>query len=112
MWYIFPQLEGLGRSHTAQLYAVKTLDEAREYLAHPLLGRRLAECASAVLSIQDRTARQIFGSPDDVKLRSSMTLFALVSTPDSVFHRVIDKYFNGQQDPLTLNLLPLGNGSR
>ena len=105
MWYVFPQCAGLGHSPTSQRYAISTLDEARAYLAHPILGRRLTECATAVLGVQDRTAHQIFGSPDDLKLQSSATLFALVSADDSVFHRVLDKYFGGHADERTLGLV-------
>jgi uncharacterized protein (DUF1810 family) len=105
MWYVFPQCAGLGQSPTSQHYAISTLDEARAYLAHPILGPRLTECASAVLGVRDRTAHQIFGSPDDLKLKSSATLFALVSPDDSVFHRVLEKYFGGHADERTLALV-------
>src|SRR5262245_11158142 len=92
MWYVFPQFEGLGSSSTARHYAVKSREEAAAYLAHPILGPRLMECAEAVLQIKDRSALEIFGSPDDMKLRSSATLFAQVSPEGSVFQRIIDKY--------------------
>jgi len=104
MWYVFPQFAGLGSSPTSQLYAIKSLDEARAYLAHPILGPHLAECASAALDVNGRTAHEIFGSPDDMKLRSSATLFALVSGDNSVFHRILTKYFDGQPDARTLQL--------
>jgi uncharacterized protein (DUF1810 family) len=105
MWYIFPQLEGLGSSPTARRYSIKSLDEAKSYLDHPVLGTRLKECAEAALAVQGRSVWAIFGSPDDLKLRSSATLFALVSPPDSVFHRLLDKYFAGEPDRQTLRLL-------
>ena len=104
MWYIFPQLDGLGRSATARRYAIKSLEEAREYLNHPVLGARLKECANMVLAIEGKTASEIFGYPDDLKLKSSMTLFSEVAT-NSVFVRVLDKYFPGQRDDRTLQLL-------
>ncbi len=105
MWYIFPQFEGLGYSSTSRYYAIKSEEEARQYLKHPVLGARLLECAKTVLDVQGRSASDIFGPPDDLKLRSSMTLFAQVSDPDSVFARVIDKYFHGKRDDKTLALL-------
>jgi uncharacterized protein (DUF1810 family) len=105
MWYVFPQLAGLGQSSTSQHYAISSLDEARAYLAHPILGPRLAECAAALLGLHDKTAHQIFGSPDDLKLKSSATLFALVSPDDSVFHRVLEQYFGGHADERTLALV-------
>jgi uncharacterized protein (DUF1810 family) len=108
MWYIFPQLQGLGSSPTARWYSIKNLEEAKSYLDHPVLGPRLKECAEAALAVQGRSAWAIFGSPDDLKLRSSATLFALVSPPDSVFHRLLDKYFAGEPDRQTLRLLGIG----
>ena len=105
MWFVFPQLAGLGRSPTARHYAIASPDEARAYLAHPVLGPRLVECAQAVLDVPDRSAHEIFGSPDDLKLRSSMTLFARVAPADSVFERVLDRYYAGEHDPKTLDLL-------
>jgi uncharacterized protein (DUF1810 family) len=105
MWFIFPQVAGLGRSSTARKYAIKSADEARQYLGHPVLGPRLLQCAEAVLAVEGRTASQIFGFPDDLKLRSSMTLFAHVAGQDSVFVRVLDKYFDGAMDPATLEKL-------
>ena len=105
MWYIFPQLAGLGRSATAERYAIASLAEAEAYLKHPVLGPRMIECATAVLEIEGRSAHEIFGSPDDSKLRSCATLFALVSAPESVFARVLAKYFGGRQDEQTLRLL-------
>ncbi len=105
MWFIFPQIAGLGHSPTAKHYAIKSGQEAKEYLAHPILGRRLTECAAMVLDIEDKTAFEIFGAPDDMKLKSSMTLFAAVSEPESIFNLVLDKFYRGQPDPKTLTLL-------
>jgi len=105
MWYVFPQFVGLGSSPTSRNYAIKSREEAKAYLAHPILGPRLIECAEAALQIEGRSALQIFGSPDDMKLRSSATLFAAVSSGGSVFHRLIDKYFDGKQDVRTLELI-------
>jgi uncharacterized protein (DUF1810 family) len=105
MWYIFPQLAGLGSSSMARQYAIKSQAEATSYLAHPILGPRLIEIAEAALAVPNRTALQVFGSPDDLKLRSCATLFAAVSPPGSVFHRLLDRYFNGEPDPATLRLL-------
>jgi uncharacterized protein (DUF1810 family) len=105
MWFIFPQLEGLGHSATAMHYAIKSIAEARAYLDHAVLGPRLRECAEAILAVEGRTASEIFQYPDDLKLRSSMTLFAAVAESGSVFSRVLDKYFAGKQDERTLQLL-------
>ncbi|HLH52425.1 MAG TPA: DUF1810 domain-containing protein [Verrucomicrobiae bacterium] len=105
MWFIFPQLDGLGHSSTARFYAIKSKAEAKAYLDHSLLGKRLMECAEALLKIQGKSAAEIFGYPDDLKLRSSMTLFASVSRGDSVFSRVLDQYFEGEPDQKTLELL-------
>ena len=106
MWFIFPQIDGLGHSSTARHYAIKSIEEARAYINHPVLGKRLMECTEAVLAVEGRTASQIFGYPDDMKLKSSMTLFASVAKdPHSVFARVLDKYFQGKQDDRTLQLL-------
>jgi uncharacterized protein (DUF1810 family) len=105
MWFIFPQIDGLGYSSTARHYGIKSAEEARHYLNHPVLGRRLVECAETVLALTGRSGSEIFGYPDDLKLRSSMTLFAHVSEPGSVFVRVIDKYFGGIPDAKTLALL-------
>ena len=105
MWYIFPQFEGLGFSPTSRRYSLKSVAEAEAYLAHPVLGPRLVECAEALLRVEGVSAVEIFGSPDDMKLRSCATLFAGVSSEGSVFHRVIDKYFDGQPDDRTLRLI-------
>jgi uncharacterized protein (DUF1810 family) len=105
MWYIFPQFDGLGFSPTSRHYAIKSLAEARAYLAHPVLGPRLAECAEAALGVEGRSALEVFGSPDDLKLRSCATLFAHVSPAGSVFERLLDRYFNGERDDRTLRLI-------
>ena len=105
MWYIFPQIDGLGHSTTSIFYAIKSIEEARQYLNHPVLGVRLFECAEAVLAIEGRSISQIFGYPDDLKLKSSMTLFAYITDPRSVFVRILDKYFHGERDFKTLDLL-------
>jgi len=105
MWYVFPQLDGLGFSSTARFYAIKSLDEARAYLAHPVLGARLRECAEAALGVEGRSAFDIFGSPDDMKLRSCATLFVCVSPSGSVFHRLLEKFYDGEPDRKTLRLL-------
>jgi uncharacterized protein (DUF1810 family) len=105
MWFIFPQVDGLGFSSTAKDYAIKSAEEARQYLTHPVLGPRLHEWSDAVLAVEDRSAFDIFGSPDDLKLKSSMTLFETVTGPDWVFGRVLDKYYQGQRDTRTLAIL-------
>ena len=105
MWYVFPQLAGLGSSSTAVFYAIQTLDEARAYLAHPVLGSRLAECCETLLALDGLSANEIFGSPDDLKLCSSMTLFTAVSPAGSLFEQVLAKYCQGKPDLRTLELL-------
>jgi uncharacterized protein (DUF1810 family) len=105
MWYIFPQFDGLGFSSTSRHYAIKSLAEAQAYLAHPVLGPRLKECAEAVLAVQGRSAFEIFGSPDDMKLRSCATLFACVSPHGSVFERLLATHYGGERDSKTLQLL-------
>ena len=105
MWYIFPQFEGLGFSTTSQHYAIKSIGEAEAYLRHPVLGPRLLECARATLALHGRSASEVFGSPDDMKLRSCATLFASVSPAGSVFEQLLDKYFGGERDDKTLKLL-------
>jgi uncharacterized protein (DUF1810 family) len=109
MWFILPQLAGLGLSETSRRYAIQNLDEARAYLAHPVLGVRLRECTTTLLGVTGRSAHDIFGSPDDLKLRSSATLFTQVSPPDSLFHQLLDRYFGGQADSRTLELLADGD---
>jgi uncharacterized protein (DUF1810 family) len=105
MWYIFPQIKGLGSSETAQYYGIKDLDEATAYLQHPILGKHLVEIAEEVFNLNGKTAAELFGTPDDMKLRSCMTLFANVKNADPVFQKVLAKYFNGLPDNLTLQLL-------
>ncbi len=105
MWYIFPQFSGLGFSRISRYYAISSVDEATAYLNHPVLGPRLIECAEAVLAIKGRSAHEIFGSPDDLKLGSCATLFASVAEPASVFHRLLETYFDGVPDSKTLELL-------
>jgi uncharacterized protein (DUF1810 family) len=104
MWFIFPQIAGLGQSPTARLYAIASAQEARAYLSHPVLGERLKRCCEAVLAIEGRSAREIFGEIDALKLRSSMTLFARVSG-EPVFRSVLAKLYAGREDPATLELL-------
>ena len=109
MWYIFPQIAGLGESETATFYAIKSHEEARQYFNHPILGKRLLECSEAVFAIQGRSVSDIFAFPDDLKLKSSMTLFAHFveenSKENSIFVRVLDKYFAGERDMKTIQLL-------
>jgi uncharacterized protein (DUF1810 family) len=105
MWYIFPQVAGLGHSDMAQKYAIGSTDEAAAYLAHPVLGARLRECAQLVGEIDDKPIDEIFDSPDDRKFQSSMTLFADVAPDEAVFQSNLDKYFDGQADPATLERL-------
>jgi len=105
MWFIFPQIAGLGHSETSRRYAISSLDEARAYLAHPVLGPRLREAARLVAQITDRSAEQVFGYPDDLKLRSSMTLFAHATRDNGVFLEVIRNHFGNEFDPRTLALI-------
>ncbi|MEH6717741.1 MAG: DUF1810 domain-containing protein [Aurantimonas endophytica] len=106
MWFVFPQLQGLGRSPTAQFYAIGSAEEARAYLDHPVLGPRLKRCTETVLGVEGRSANTIFGSPDDMKFHSSMTLFAKVApAEEGLFHRALDRYFEGRMDAGTLALL-------
>jgi uncharacterized protein (DUF1810 family) len=102
MWYIFPQVEGLGQSEMSRKYAIRSSDEAAAYLAHPVLGPRLRDCAGMVLSIDDKTIGEIFDSPDDLKFHSCMTLFADVAPDEAVFQANLDKYFDGMADPATM----------
>jgi uncharacterized protein (DUF1810 family) len=108
MWYIFPQFDGLGFSSMARHYAIKSVAEAEAYLRHPVLGPRLVEICEAALAVEGRTALDIFGSPDDLKLRSSATLFASVSPPGSVFERLLEKYYRGERDERTVQLMGRG----
>lgn len=105
MWYIFPQIDGLALSSTAKHYSIKSVEEAKAYLEHPTLGPRLLECAEAVIHIEGRSATEIFGSPDDQKLRSCTTLFAYALPSGSVFDRLLKKYYGGERDEKTLQLL-------
>ncbi len=107
MWYIFPQIAGLGMSSTAQYYAIQDLQEAEEYLAHPILGPRLLEISRALLALDTDDASAVFGWPDDLKLRSSMTLFSCAAEDCPVFQQVLDKYYGGLPDERTLALLGL-----
>ena len=104
MWYIFPQIQGLGFSPTAQYYAIRDLQEARDYLAHPVLGTRLKEISSALLDLNGLSASEIFGYPDDLKLRSSMTLFRMADLNEPVFLEVLEKYYDGKPDARTVEL--------
>jgi uncharacterized protein (DUF1810 family) len=105
IWFVFPQLRGLGRSATAQRYGISSLDEARAYLAHPVLGPRLRECTGLVAAIDGRSVDEIFGWPDNLKVRSSMTLFAHATDDNSGFRAVLDKFYDGEEDPATVELL-------
>ena len=105
IWFVFPQIAGLGRSGMAQRYAIANLDEARAYLIHPVLGPRLVTAAESVITHHDRTAEEILGSVDAIKLRSSMTLFMHADESQSVFRTVLDVFFDGDEDPATLERL-------
>lgn len=105
MWYIFPQFDGLGVSTTSRHYAIKSVAEAEAYLRHPILGPRLLESAEAAVEVEGRSAFEVFGSPDDMKLQSCATLFACVSPAGSVFERLLDTYFHGERDAKTLRLM-------
>lgn len=105
MWYVFPQFDGLGSSPITKLYSIKSEDEARAYLKHPTLGPRLLACAKAILRVNGKSAREILGSPDDLKLKSCATLFAHVSPPGSVFEQILEKFYGGERDAATVRLL-------
>lgn len=105
MWYIFPQIDGLGFSYTSKLYAIKNKQEADAYLRHPVLGNRLIEISEALMKIEAKSANRVFGSPDDMKLKSSMTLFGALDNTNEVFQKVLDTYFNGEKDQRTLKLI-------
>jgi uncharacterized protein (DUF1810 family) len=111
MWFIFPQVAGLGVSPLARKYAIRSLSEAEAYIMHPVLGSRLIECAEAALGVEGRSATEMFGTPDDLKLRSCATLFDMVSPPGSVFERLLAKYYDGVRDPLTLDALQKASSS-
>jgi len=103
MWYIFPQMQGLGFSETSRYYAIKNIDEAIAYLNHPILGKRLIEISKILLILPGNNANKILGTPDDLKLKSSMTLFSALPNTDPVFQSVLNKFFNGEKDQATLN---------
>jgi uncharacterized protein (DUF1810 family) len=105
MWYIFPQIKGLGYTETSKFYAIKGIEEAEDYLNHPLLSNRLIEICNALLALEGTNANQIFGSPDDVKLKSSMTLFSSVPNTNKIFQLILVKFYNGTKDSKTLELL-------
>ena len=105
MWFIFPQLRGLGRSKMSYVFGINGVEEAKEYLAHPVLSARLIEITEALLTHKDKSALKIMGDIDDMKLKSSMTLFAIISEEGSVFHQVLDGFYNGEMDKATLRLL-------
>jgi uncharacterized protein (DUF1810 family) len=105
IWFIFPQFSGLAKSATAKKYAIKNKTEAMDYLQDPLLVGRLNQCCELLLKLENKSAREILGIPDDLKLASSMTLFARVSGKDSIYQKVLDKYYDGQYDQMTINFL-------
>jgi len=105
IWFVFPQLKGLGRSPTARHYGIASADEARAYWRHPVLGPRLKTCTGLVLAVRGRSALEIFGTPDDLKFCSSMTLFERVAPDEPAFAQALDRYFGGRRDPRTLELL-------
>jgi uncharacterized protein (DUF1810 family) len=105
MWFVFPQIAGLGRSATSERFAIRGLAEAAAYLEHPVLGPRLIECAEAMLFVPRRSAHEILGSPDDLKLQSSATLFSRIAPDGSVLHRLLDRFFDAVADERTLELL-------
>ena len=107
IWYIFPQLDGLGYSPTAQYYGIRDLEQAKDYMAHPVLGPRLVEISEALLALPSSDPGAVMGYPDDLKLCSSMTLFELAAPDQPVFGKVLDKFYGGRRDPLTLRLLGL-----
>ena len=107
IWYIFPQIEGLGSSDTAKLYAIKSLEEGRAYLRHPELGPRLIEACEILLSLKDASMDEVMGFPDDLKLLSSMTLFEAASEPNSIFTKIIEIYFDDERDEKSLKLITL-----
>ena len=107
IWYIFPQLDGLGYSPTAQYYGIRDLEQAKDYMAHPVLGPRLLEISEALLALPSSDPGAVMGYPDDLKLCSSMTLFELAAPDQPVFGKVLDKFYGGRRDPLTLRLLGL-----
>ena len=105
MWYVFPQIKGLGKSDTAKLYAIKDLQEAKDYLNNEILSNRLEQICKALLDLDCNDAYKIFGSPDDMKLKSSMTLFEIAAPENKIFKSVLDKYFNGERDQKTIEII-------
>ena len=105
MWYVFPQIKGLGKSDTAKWYAIKDLQEARDYLNNEILSNRLEQVCKALLDLDCNDVYKIFGSPDDMKLKSSMTLFEIAAPENKIFKRVLDKYFNGERDQKTIEII-------
>ena len=105
VWYIFPQIEGLGRSDTAKLYSIKSLEEGRAYLGHPVLGPRLIEACEILLNLKDASIDEVMGFPDDLKLLSSMTLFEAVSDSNSIFTKMIEFYFDDERDETSLEII-------
>ena len=105
IWYIFPQLKGLGRSYRSEYYGIENVDEAKSYLTHPILGARLLEITEALLNLNENDPLKVMGNPDDLKLKSCMTLFAYISEDGSIFHQVLDKYFGGRRDERTLSII-------
>ena len=105
MWYVFPQVAGLGNSEMAKRYAIKDIEEAKAYLAHPVLGKRLVEISQALAALESNDAYHILGSPDDMKLRSSMTLFASLPGADPIFSALLNKFYSGEQDERTLKII-------
>ena len=105
MWYVFPQIKGLGKSDTAKWYAIKDLQEAKDYLNNEILSNRLEQICKALLELDCNDAYKIFGSPDDMKLKSSMTLFEIAAPENKIFKRVLDKYFNGERDQKTIEII-------
>ncbi|HET8748210.1 MAG TPA: DUF1810 domain-containing protein [Ramlibacter sp.] len=104
MWFVFPQLKGLGFSSTAQFYGIASLEEARAYLAHPVLGPRLRECCALMLAVPGKSAHEILGSPDDLKFRSCLTLFSLAAPQEAVFGQALQRFYDGEPDPRTVAL--------
>jgi len=105
IWYVFPQIEGLGRSETAKLYSIKSLEEGRAYLEHPVLGQRLIEACEVLLNLKDKPIDEVMGYPDDLKLLSSMTLFETLSEPISIFTKIIEIYFDDERDDNVIEII-------
>jgi uncharacterized protein (DUF1810 family) len=105
MWFMFPQMKGLGTSHASVMFGISSKEEAQAYLGHPILGARLRDCTQLLMNLSDRSAHDIFGYPDDLKFHSCMTLFAAVSSREGIFRDAIQKYFAGNPDQRTLDLL-------